>query len=85
MCVISLRRLAVAEAEELIAAMWYAAEGHGIPSPRLCVRQGGDALDLHIEFRSDEDSALIRRVVPRLAVEPSLPELASMSQSLPSQ
>jgi hypothetical protein len=79
MCVISVRRLVTAEAEGLIAAVWYAAEEHGIPSPRLRVRQVGDALDLHIEFLSEEDGALMRRVVPRLAFEPSLPELALSS------
>jgi hypothetical protein len=79
MCVISLRRLAVAEAEDLIAALWYAAEEYGVPSPRLSVRQVGEALDLHIEFGSEEDGALMKRVVPRLAIEPSLPELALSS------
>jgi hypothetical protein len=85
MCVISLRRLVVAEAEELIAAMWYVAEGHGVPSPRLRVRQVGDALDLHIEFRSEEEGALMKRVVPRLALEPSLPKLALMSLYQPAR
>jgi hypothetical protein len=78
MCVISLRRLAETEAEDLVAALWYAAEEYGIPSPRLRVREVGGALDLHIEFRSEEDGALMRRVVPRLAIEPSLPELVLM-------
>jgi hypothetical protein len=53
-----------------------AAEEYRIPSPRLSVRQVGDALDPNIEFRSEEDGALMRRVVPRLAIEPSLPKLA---------
>jgi hypothetical protein len=75
MCGITLRRLVTTEAEHLVAALWYAAEEHGIASPRLSVRQVGDALDLHIEFVSEEDGALMRRVVPRLAIEPSLPEL----------
>jgi hypothetical protein len=79
MCVISLRRLAMAEAEGLIAAVWYAAEEHRLPSPRLRVRQIGEALDLHVEFASEEDGALMRRVVPRLAVEPSSPRLALVS------
>ena len=85
MCVISLRRLAVAEAEKLIAAMWYAAEEYGVPSPRLSVCQVGDALDLDIEFRSEEDGALMKRVVPRLALEPSLPKLALMSLYQPAR
>jgi hypothetical protein len=76
MHVISLRRLAEAETEDLIAALWYTAEEYGVPSPRLSVRQVGEALDLHIEFLSEKDGALMRRVVPRLAIEPSLPELA---------
>jgi hypothetical protein len=71
MCVISLRRLAAADAEGLIAALWRAAEEHGIPSPRLSIRQVGEALDIHIEFRSEGDGALMRRVLPRLAIEPS--------------
>jgi hypothetical protein len=79
MCVISLRRLAEVEAEDLVAALWCAAEEHGVPSPRLSVRQAGEALDLHIEFRSEEDGALMKRVVPRLAIEPSLPEKAFSS------
>jgi hypothetical protein len=74
MCVITLRRLVATEAEDLVAALWYAAEEHGIASPRLSVRQVGDAFDLHIEFVSEEDGALMRRVVPRLTIEPSLPE-----------
>jgi hypothetical protein len=85
MCAISLRRLAMAEAEELIAAMWCAAEEYDIPSPRLCVRRVGDAVDLHIEFRSDEDSALMRRVMPRLAIEPSLREPTLMSLDQPAR
>jgi hypothetical protein len=84
MCVISLRRLAVFEAEELVAALWFAAEEHGVPSPRLSVRQVGEVLDLHIEFGSEEDGALMRRVVPRLAIEPSLsgPALSSYHKLL---
>jgi hypothetical protein len=78
MCVITLHRLVTTEAEDLVAALWYAAEEHGIASPRLTVRQVGDALDLHIEFVSEEDGALMRPV-PRLAIEPSLPELVLSS------
>jgi hypothetical protein len=79
MCVISLRRLAETEAEDLVAALWYAAEEYGLPSPRLSVREVREALDLDIEFRSEEDGALMRRVVPCLAIEPSLPQLVLMS------
>jgi hypothetical protein len=78
MCVISIHRLAMAEAEDLLTALWYSAEEQGIPSPRLRAYQVDESLDLHIEFLSEEDGQLMRRVVPRLATEPCVPGLMSM-------
>jgi hypothetical protein len=65
-------RLTTAEAEDLIARLWRALEEHGALSPRLRVHQAGEALDLHVAFLSDEDAALIRRVVPPLVTRPAL-------------
>jgi hypothetical protein len=68
--------LTAAEAEDFIAVLWRSLEEHGIPTPRLSVRQIGEPLDLHLEFLSEKDAALIREVVPPPAIEPSLPEPA---------
>jgi hypothetical protein len=69
-------RLTAGEAETLVARLWRSLEKHGKPSPRLRVHQADDSLDLHIEFPSEEDAALIREALPPLVVEPSLPEPA---------
>jgi hypothetical protein len=75
MSVICRYRLTTAEAEDFIAMLWRSLEEHGIPSPRLNVRQIGEALDFYLEFLSEKDAALITEVVPPPA-EPSLPEPA---------
>jgi hypothetical protein len=67
MCVVKMDRLSVAEAENLIAALWRALEEHGIRSPQLRVCQARASVNLRIEFRSEEDSELMKRVMPCLA------------------
>jgi hypothetical protein len=67
MCMMKMDRLSMAEAEKLIAALWRSLEEHGIPSPQLRVRQTHESLDLSIEFCSQKDSELMKRVMPCLA------------------
>ena len=67
-------RLIAGEAEALVARLWRCLEKHGKPSPRLRVHQTGESLDLHIEFPSEEDAALMREALPPLVAEPSLPQ-----------
>jgi hypothetical protein len=57
----------MAEAEDLIAALWRALEEHRISSPQLRVLQADGSVDLRIEFRSQRDSELVRRIMPGLA------------------
>jgi hypothetical protein len=67
MCIMKMNRLSMAEAEKFIAALWRTLEEHGIPSPQLRVRQAHASVNLSIEFRSQKDRALVRRVMPCLA------------------
>jgi hypothetical protein len=66
MCLIRIDRLTMAEAEDLVAALWRAVEEHEIPSPRLRVYRVDAAVDLGFEFLSEEDGDLMRGAVPRL-------------------
>jgi hypothetical protein len=67
MCIMKMDRLSMPEAENLIAALWRALEEHGISSPQLRVRQARGSVDLSIEFCSQKDRELMRRVMPCLA------------------
>jgi hypothetical protein len=67
MCIMKMDRLSMAEAENLIAALWRALEEQGISSPQLRVRQTRGLVELSIEFCSQKDSELMRRIMPCLA------------------
>jgi hypothetical protein len=73
MCLISIDRLTMAEAEALVAAVWRAVEEQEIPSPRLRVYRVDEAVDIGFEFLSDEDGDLVRGAVPRLGAAARLP------------
>ena len=62
-------RLTMAEAENLIAVLWRTLEQQGIASPQLRICQVGDLVDLTIEFLSQQDGDLVRRVMSRLATD----------------
>jgi hypothetical protein len=72
MCVIRINRLTMGEAEGLVVMLWRVLEEYRIPSPRLSVYPAGDAVDLGIEFHSEQEAALVRRVVPRIAADAAL-------------
>jgi hypothetical protein len=67
MCIMRMARLSMPEAEKLIAALWRTLEEYGVSSPQLRVGQTRGSVDLSIEFRSQKDSELMRRVMPCLA------------------
>ena len=67
MHVIRIERVTMAEAEELIAALWLKLEEYQLASPRLRVSQVDETVDLSLEFRPDGDEDLARRGVPRLS------------------
>jgi hypothetical protein len=67
MCIMRMARLSMPEAENLIAALWRTLEEYGVSSPQLRVRQTWGSVDLSIEFCSEKDRELMRRVVPCLA------------------
>jgi hypothetical protein len=67
MCIMKMARLSMPEAENLLAALWRSLEEYGVSSPQLRVRQVWGSVDLSIEFCSQKDRELMRRVMPRLA------------------
>ena len=66
MGVITVRRLTMAEAEDVITLLWRALEEYRIPSPGLEVSRVAGAVDLSIRFVSPQDADLVTRVVPYL-------------------
>lgn len=56
----------MAAAEEALARVWCILEEHRIPTPRLTVRRTAGALDLSIEFISQEDAELVRQAARRV-------------------
>lgn len=69
MCVITINRLSMAEAESLIATLWCTLEEYRISSPQLNVRRLGDSMNLSIEFLSQQDADLVRQVMSRLTAD----------------
>jgi hypothetical protein len=67
MCIMKMDRLSMAEAENFVAALWLTLEEYGVSSPQLRIRQARETVDLSVEFRSQEDSELVRRIMPYLA------------------
>lgn len=67
MCIMKIGRLSMAEAENFVAALWCTLEQHGVSSPQLRVGRARGAVDLSVEFRSQEDREMMRRIMPRLA------------------
>ncbi|HUC64981.1 MAG TPA: hypothetical protein VMA53_06115 [Stellaceae bacterium] len=70
MHVIRIERITMAEAEELIAALWLKLEECQLGSPRLQVSRAGETVDLRLELGLDGDDDLARRA-PRLWEVPS--------------
>jgi hypothetical protein len=67
MHVIRIERVTMAEAEELIAALWLTLEEHQLGFPRLRVSGADETIDLSLEFGADHDEDLARRGVPLLS------------------
>jgi hypothetical protein len=67
MCIMKIGRLSMAEAENFVATLWCTLEEHGVSSPQLRVGRARGAVDLSVQFRSQKDSELIRRIMPSLA------------------
>ena len=65
MRIIRLGPLTMAEAEEAIAILWCILEEHRILTPRLNVHRVAGAVDLSVEFLSQEDADLVRQVARR--------------------
>lgn len=68
MRVMNLGRLTMAEAEDAVAVLWRILEEYRIPSPRLEVSRVPGAVDLSMEFHSQEDADLVRQVASRQAL-----------------
>jgi hypothetical protein len=67
MHVIRIERVTMAEAEELIAAVWLKLEEYQLGFPRLRVFQVDETVDLRLEFGPDGEEDPARRGVPRLS------------------
>lgn len=66
MDIIRIERVTMAEAEELIAALWLKLEEYQLGSPRLRVSRADETVDLSLEFALDGDEDLARRGVSSL-------------------
>ena len=66
MHVIRIERVTMAEAEELIAALWVKLEEYQLGSPRLRVSRVDERVDLSLEFGRDGDEDPARQGAPRL-------------------
>jgi hypothetical protein len=61
MHVIRIERLTMAEAEELIAALWLKLEEYQLGSPRLRASRADETVDLRLEFGSVRSPMTARR------------------------
>jgi hypothetical protein len=74
MRVLTMERPTMAEAEGAIASLWCMLEKYRVPTPKLRVSRVGGAVRVEVEFRSDLEAQLMRRVTAGLAlaqVEPA--------------